>query len=407
MMRQGKARDRLQNMSVKLRQHAAVLVDWLIVLALFGLALLEIWTSPFATGPYTGLLLINSLLFFVVCSGFLWRRRAPIAVLLMTVALLGVQANFFDPRPAGQPPLSSFVIFLVVSYSVAVYGEGRRAVVVAAVAFAAEILTIDVPRFLMGINAGDIVPAWVLYVMFWFIGRTIRQRRLQAEHLEDLAARLEREREEKARVAVAEERSRISRELHDVIAHSVSVMVVQAQAAQRLLEGEQNAPRQALSSIETTGRQALTEMRRLLGILRRTDAELALAPQPGLRYLDALIEQVREAGLPTELRVEGEVRPLPPGVDLSAYRIVQEALTNALKHAGPARARVEIHYENDELELEVTDDGPGTGRGGGAGQGLVGMRERVALYGGVLESGKRDDGGYLVRARLPLDSDRP
>ncbi len=184
-------------------------------------------------------------------------------------------------------------------------------------------------------------------------------------------------------------------------------MVVQAQAAQRLLEGEQNEARQALGSIETTGRQALTEMRRLLGILRRTDGELALAPQPGLHDLDALIGQMRESGLPAELRVEGEARPLPPGVDLSAYRIVQEALTNTLKHAGPARARVEIHYGDDELDLEITDDGPGTGRGGGAGQGLVGMRERVALYGGVLESGKRDGGGYLVRARLPLDSERP
>ena len=122
--------------------------------------------------------------------------------------------------------------------------------------------------------------------------------------------------------------------------------------------------------------------------------------------MDALIGQVREAGLPVELQIEGEPEPLPPGVDLSAYRIVQEALTNALKHAGPARARVEIHYEDDEVELEISDDGPGTGRGGGAGQGLIGMRERVILYGGVLESGKQDGGGYLVRARLPLDSGR-
>lgn len=397
----------MQDMSVKLRQHAAVLVDWLIALALFVLALLEIWASPFATGPYTSLLLINTLIFFVVCLAFLWRRRAPVAVLLVAVALLGIQANFFDPA-AGEPPLSSFIIFLVISYSVAVHGEGRHAVIAAAIAFAAEVLVIDVPRFLIGVNAGDIVPAWILYLMFWFIGRTIRQRRLQqAERLEDLAARLEVEREEKARVAVAEERSRISRELHDVIAHSVSVMVVQAQAAQRLLEGEQRESRQALGSIETTGRQALTEMRRLLGILRRTDAELALAPQPSLGRLDALIEQVREAGLPTELRVEGEARPLPPGVDLSAYRIVQEALTNTLKHAGPSRAKVMIRYRDEELELEISDDGPGTGGSGGAGQGLVGMRERVALYGGVLKSGKKVDGGYLVRARLPLDSDRP
>lgn len=207
-------------------------------------------------------------------------------------------------------------------------------------------------------------------------------------------------------MAVAEERSRIARELHDVIAHSVSVMVVQAQASQRLLDGEQGEARQALGSIETTGRQALTEMRRLLGILRRTDAELALAPQPGLGSLDALIGQFRESGLPVDLRVEGEPRSLPPGVDLSAYRIVQEALTNALKHAGPARADVVVRYSDDGVELEIADDGPGTGKGGGSGHGLVGMRERVALYGGTLESGKQDGGGYFVRARLPLDPDR-
>jgi signal transduction histidine kinase len=183
-------------------------------------------------------------------------------------------------------------------------------------------------------------------------------------------------------------------------------MVVQAQAAQRLLRGEQEEARQALDSIETTGRQALTEMRRLLGILRRTDAELALAPQPGLGSLDALIEQTREAGLPVELQVAGEQRPLPPGVDLTAYRIVQEALTNVRKHAGPAHARVEIRYGDDEVELEITDDGAGNGKGEGSGHGLIGMRERAALYGGFLESG-RQDGGYLVRARLPLDPERP
>jgi signal transduction histidine kinase len=270
-----------------------------------------------------------------------------------------------------------------------------------------EILIMDLPRLLAGENPGNIIPAWILYLMLWFVGRTIRQSRLQAERLQDLATQLELEREEKARVAVAEERSRISRELHDVIAHNVSVMVVQSQAAQRLLEGEQRNARQALESIETTGRQALTEMRRLLGILRRTDAELALAPQPSLEHLNTLIEQMRKAGLPVELRIEGEAEPLPPGVDLSAYRIVQEALTNTLKHAGSARARVEIHYGDGEVELEVSDDGRGTGRGGGSGQGLIGMHERVALYGGVLKSGERDDGGYLVRARLPLDSDRP
>jgi signal transduction histidine kinase len=148
-------------------------------------------------------------------------------------------------------------------------------------------------------------------------------------------------------------------------------------------------------------------MRRLLGNLRRTDAELTLTPQPSLRRLEDLIEQVREAGLPVELRVEGEAASLPPGVDLSAYRIVQEALTNTLKHAGASHTKVVVHYRDDELELEVTDDGGGNGNGGGSGQGMIGMRERVALYGGVLEGGKKVSGGYVVRARLPLDSNQP
>ena len=149
-------------------------------------------------------------------------------------------------------------------------------------------------------------------------------------------------------------------------------------------------------------------MRRLLGILRRADEELPLAPQPSLKHLESLIQQVRESGIPVELHVEGEAGPLPPGVDLSAYRIVQEALTNALKHAGPSHAQVVIHYRADELELEITDDGYGNGKGGGAGQGLIGMRERVTLYRGVFESGRREGGGgYSVRAKLPLKPDRP
>lgn len=399
MMHQEETRDKLPGMSVKWRERTEVWVDGLIALALGGLALVEIWVSAFPEPR-----LVNTFLYLSICLVLLWRRRAPVAVLFFAVTVLSAQANFF--HPPDQPPLASFVILLVAFYAAAAHGVGRRAVVGAAAAFAVEVLIIDVPRFQAGESPGQIIPAWILYFVLWLAGRALRERRLQADHLEDLAARLEIEREERARLAVAEERSRIARELHDVIAHSVSVMVVQSQAAQRLLEGEQDEARQALSSIETTGRQALVEMRRLLGVLRRTDADLSLAPQPGLGDLDELIGQVREAGLPVELRVEGEPEPLPPGVDLSAYRIVQEALTNTLKHAGPAHADVMIRYRNDEVELEIIDDGAGNGKGGGAGQGLVGMRERVAIYGGVLESGKQS-GGYLVRARLPLDSDRP
>ena len=206
----------------------------------------------------------------------------------------------------------------------------------------------------------------------------------------------------RAREAVTDERARIARELHDVIAHDVSVMVVQAQGAARVLEGEQPEVRAALAAIETTGREAVDEMRRLLGVLRRSDEEMAFAPQPSLTALDALMTAVREAGLPVALEIVGDPVALPPGVDLSAYRIVQEALTNALKHAGPARARVVVRYAADAVELEVSDDGAGVADAPGTGHGLVGMRERVALYGGDLQAGRLHEGGWTLRARLPL-----
>jgi len=185
-----------------------------------------------------------------------------------------------------------------------------------------------------------------------------------------------------------------------VIAHSVSVMTVQAGAVRRLLRPEQEREREALLTVEETGRQALTEMRRLLGVLRASGETAALAPQPGLGTLESLVEQVREAGLPVELAFEGERIVLPPGIDLSAYRIVQEALTNALKHAGPARAWVVVRYGADEVEVEVGNDG--VANGSGDGYGLIGMRERVALCGGDLTAGARPGGGYAISARLPV-----
>jgi signal transduction histidine kinase len=219
-------------------------------------------------------------------------------------------------------------------------------------------------------------------------------------------AEIEQEREERLRIAAAEERSRIARELHDVVAHSVSVMVVQSQAAQRVLVDDVDATRDALRSIETTGRQALTELRRLLGLLREAEGGPSLAPQPSLQYLDELLAQIRDAGLPVELTVEGTPTALPQGVDLSAYRIVQEGLTNTLKHAEADRVSVLVRYAPAVLEIEISDDGRGASQatGNGVGHGLVGMRERVALYGGELCAGTGDDGGYVLRARLPLGS---
>jgi signal transduction histidine kinase len=233
-------------------------------------------------------------------------------------------------------------------------------------------------------------------VVILLVRRVIRDRERRA----DIA---ERERDLASREAVVEERARIARELHDAIAHNVSMMVVQAGAERRVLDDDDDrSTRDVLATIEQIGRGALTEMRRLVGMLR-SDADDPLAPQPGLDDLPTLVTQVREAGLPVDLHVEGERRELPVGIELSAYRIVQEALTNALKHAGNARASVHVRYGPDSLELEIVDDGAGgPSRAASGGHGLVGMRERVALYGGRLDAGRRASGGFTVRALLPI-----
>lgn len=248
------------------------------------------------------------------------------------------------------------------------------------------------------------------FVMFFggpFVGgRIMRRRRARERVLEGRAAELEQEGDERARAAVAEERARIARELHDVIAHAVSVVLLQARGARRVLSEDEGPVREALDTIERSSREALEEMRRLLGLLRAYDQEPALAPQPSLSRIADLVESVRAAGLPVELSLDGELGDLPAGVDVSAYRIVQEALTNALKHAGPARAHVLIHRSEEDLEIQVIDDGAGAGIEAGSGHGLVGIRERVAIFGGRLEAGHRPEGGYALSARLPLDSAR-
>jgi signal transduction histidine kinase len=251
---------------------------------------------------------------------------------------------------------------------------------------------------------GDILVTPILFAIGWLAGYALRERATQAEAAEMRAAIAEREREAAARVAVAEERARIARELHDIVAHSVSVMVLQVGAVRHNLPSERDADRDALDSVERTGRSALAEMRRLLGAMRRDD-DVTLAPQPGLGALDGLVEQVGRAGLPVFLRVEGDVERLPDGLDMSAYRIVQEGLTNALKHADASQADVTIRFGADDLYVEVRDDGPGTpapAYGNGSGHGLVGVRERVKIYGGEMTAFRPDDGGFVLSARLPL-----
>jgi signal transduction histidine kinase len=261
---------------------------------------------------------------------------------------------------------------------------------------------IGVAAGLVWLGIDDFLLPVVVFGGAWFAGRLVLKRQLYAEAFADRARVLELERDANKRVAAAEERVRIAREMHDVVGHSVSVMVVQAGAERLALGDERPETRDALLAIEQTGRQALAEMSRLLGILRKEGEGLALAPRPSLAHVDALVQTVRDAGVPVELRVEGKQEGLSPGVDVSAYRIVQEALTNVVKHAGPAHASVMIRYGRRSVEVEVTDDGSFAGNGTAPGYGLAGMRERVELHGGTLEAGGRAEGGFAVRARLPL-----
>ena len=387
------------------RWHRTHLLDGLVVAFLGLTSQYEVWVGPIFQ-ENQGPRLANSILLALVCLPLLWRRSRP--TLAFAVAIIAVLAQAKVEAYAGaverddQGTLQGWFAALIAFYSLAAHASERRAVLAGSVAGAVWLLD-DVRQLLFGTTTLDhTVPAWGLVAGAWGLGYALRGRQQQVEELAARSERLEREREAQARAAVASERSRIARELHDVVAHSLSVMVIQTQAADRVLEGEQHSAREALASVDATGRQALEEMRRLVGMLRE-DAELALAPQPGLDDLDALVAQVREAGLPVELAVEGEPRPLAPGVDLSAYRIVQEALTNTIKHARSASvAQVVVRFGPHDVELEIVDDGGGpSGLNGGGGHGLVGMRERVALYGGTLESGSRDGRGFRVWARLP------
>jgi signal transduction histidine kinase len=240
----------------------------------------------------------------------------------------------------------------------------------------------------------------------WAAGFALRERAEKAEAAEVRASQAEREREGAARVAVAEERARIARELHDIVAHAVSVMVLQVGAVRHKLPEALAEDRDALRSVERAGRTALAEMRRLLAAIRPDGDEAELVPQPGLDELHSLLEEVGRAGLPVELHVDGEPIALPRGVDLSAYRIVQEGLTNALKHARASDADVTVRYRPRELEIEVRDNGQGSATTDGLGHGLVGVRERVKIYGGEMSAGTATGGGFLLSTRLPLGDDR-
>jgi signal transduction histidine kinase len=321
-----------------------------------------------------------------------WRRRQPLAVgAFMLAAWLASDATGSDVQPL-QTPL---VAVLFVSYAMGAYTQGlaaRLAPFVVAIGMAAisasfaEVFT-------------DYVFPTAFALLAWLAGRGVRTRTRLTEELHEAAVRAQEAHEEEATRAAADERGRIAREMHDVVAHSVSVMVVQAGGARRILERDPARAVEAAATIEDTGRAALAEMRRLLGVLHHADER---APQPTLRDLDALVERTRAAGLPVDLTVEGEPRPLPPGKDLAAYRVVQEALTNAIKHAGAAPTEVTVRWEPAHLELEIVDRGDPATNGSDGGHGLVGMKERMRLYEGSVRAGRRVGGGFEVVARMPL-----
>lgn len=322
-----------------------------------------------------------------------WRRRTPLASALLVVTAVAT---------AGRTPADLHLILATLPfamYSLGAHASGRAA----AAGMTLTLIALWISVAVRSIESAprEIVSIAVLVGTAFALGRAMRGRELRTVASVERAAVLEREREQDLRRATSEERGRIARELHDVIAHGVTVMVVQAGAADQIIERDPARARQALVAIQDTGRQALTDLRRLLGLVRDDDT-MRLAPRPGLQELDALVDEMRMAGVPIEVEIRGTPRELPAGVDLSAYRILQEALTNVLKHAGEARARVVVAYAPNAIELEVVDDGRAQAQGHG--HGLVGMRERVMLYGGTLEAGPAEARGYRVRARLPLDA---
>ena len=327
----------------------------------------------------------------------LLRRRAPIAAIAIWAALAAVLSlTVSDPKDI----TTAFVGLFVYPYSAGAYGEGRRVLLAfPAILGAVTAMALSTEQLIVG----DIFFPSAFAVLFLVAGRAVRSRTRLTAELHEAAVRADEAREAEAGRAVADERRRIAREMHDVVAHSVSVMVVQAGGARRILERDPRRAVEAAAHIEDVGRAALAEMRRLLGVLHHGDDEADRAPQPTLSELDRLVERSRAAGLPVTLAVEGTPQPLPPGKDLAAYRVIQEALTNAIKHADSAPTSVTVRWEPPWLELQIVDEGGRAVNGvNGSGHGLVGMEERVRLYDGSLRAGRAAGGGFEVVVRLPL-----
>ncbi|MGV9558718.1 sensor histidine kinase [Streptomyces sp. NPDC003401] len=390
-----------------LRGHPT-LVDGFWALVLFGISVVAGVTSGQDHRGTDSLALLVPIAFLLGLVVAL-RRRVPERMLLLAGAL-GLAQLVLDVATTA----ADFAL-LVIVYTVAATGArwaSRLALGMGLIAAALAQMRWPNQQTSMAGNIAIVVFQTVPFALAWVLGDSMRTRRAYFAQLEERAARLEKEREAQAKVAVAAERARIARELHDVVAHNVSVMVVQADGAAYVLDAAPDQAKKALETISSTGRQALAEMRRLLGVLRTGEHEEGgeYVPQPDVEQIDDLVQQCRGSGLPVDFKVEGTPRPLPSGVELTAYRIVQEALTNTRKHGGPdAGASVRLVYFDDGLGLLVEDDGKGAphelyeeGGADGRGHGLIGMRERVGMVGGTLDAGPRPGGGFRISALLPL-----
>jgi signal transduction histidine kinase len=367
-------------------------IDRVFVAAIVVLGLIELLTLDEPAGVKLGSVAVVS----AMALSLLWRRSRPVEMLACLIALALVGELFFVGPPGS---LTQVLILLTANYSVGAHAGGTRGFVGLGVG------VVGVTALAIVFDPSDIVFPVVFFVVTpWMFGRVLRNTLLTARELAERAELAEHAREEEESRAVMAERNRVARELHDVLAHNLSVVVVQAGAARRIAERDPERAAEVAALIELTGREALAELRHLFGPVRREDGG-AHPEQPGLADLERLAARVEQAGLPVELQIDGEPVPLPAGVDLTAYRLVQESLTNALKHAGADYATVRLSYEPNELSISVEDDGEGLSperlSNLGGGHGLAGMEERVALYGGLLQAGRRRGGGFAVRARLP------
>ena len=365
----------------------------------------EIWAGPIPHmgGSLSGPKPVLSAVVALISLGLALRLRYPLLALVLAMSPFGVHGILEHFVAKGGPNL--FEVFLsqvFMVYSTAANTSGRKTYAGAAIVVALQL-----------VGYGPTLPGsfdqasgeWVFYAIAWALGKTLRRRALRGDRLEARTAELEARQQEQIQAAIADERARIARELHDIVAHSVSLMVLQAGAARQALDRQPEKARDPLLSVEATGRTAMSELRRLVAMLRQPEDEDQLAPQPSLRHLNLLVDQIRETGLVIDVDESCREDGIPPGVDLSAYRIAQEALTNVLKHASAAHVSVSVRCDGAAVEVTVEDDGRGPSDHGSltGGHGIIGMRERVSLFGGRFEAGARAGGGFRVFAHLPFE----